>query len=147
MYYLDLSHIETICNDLAHSLFVDESNPDFSFKYTQKQYLESALESCKMPYYRTIFHKAATLGFQIIKGHPLLDGNKRIGMSTMIVFLLINGYKLDVKKGEILEIALQIANNKVDRSAFRKWINQNSTKFQPLIVESFIKPLIKKIIR
>ncbi|WP_251862368.1 type II toxin-antitoxin system death-on-curing family toxin [Clostridium sp. Marseille-Q2269] len=61
--------------------------------------LDSALNSPFQSFageelYPSIQAKAARLGFSIIKKHPFLDGNKRIGMLAMMVFLEINGIKL-----------------------------------------------------
>lgn len=44
--------------------------------------------------YPTIQHKAARLCFGIVKNHPFVDGNKRIGAHAMLVFLELNGFDL-----------------------------------------------------
>ncbi|MDD5433762.1 MAG: RhuM family protein [Candidatus Pacebacteria bacterium] len=49
--------------------------------------------------YPSIEAKAAHLLYFIIKDHPFIDGNKRIGSFLFIVFLSKNNYLLD-KKGE-----------------------------------------------
>ena len=41
--------------------------------------------------YPTIQAMAAHLAFSLIKNHPFLDGNKRIGILAMLVFLEMNG--------------------------------------------------------
>lgn len=40
--------------------------------------------------YPTLLQKAARLGYGLIKNHPFVDGNKRIGTHAMLVFLDIN---------------------------------------------------------
>ena len=40
--------------------------------------------------YPSIFEKVASLGESLIKNHPFLDGNKRIGFLSMISLLEIN---------------------------------------------------------
>lgn len=47
----------------------------------------------------------------IIKGHPLYDGNKRLGMFLGEICLHKNGCRLDVDNDEIVEIALRIADS------------------------------------
>jgi len=37
--------------------------------------------------YPTLINKAAHLVYSLIKNHPFLDGNKRIGVTAMIAFL------------------------------------------------------------
>ena len=44
--------------------------------------------------YLTILEKAARLGYGLIRNHPFLDGNKRIGTHAMLVFLDINNITL-----------------------------------------------------
>lgn len=61
--------------------------------------LESALESPFQSYageelYPSIQAKAARLCYGLVKNHAMVDGNKRIGVHTMLVFLSANGYEL-----------------------------------------------------
>ena len=44
--------------------------------------------------YPTVLEKAARLGFGLIRNHPFIDGNKRIGTHAMLVFLAINSISL-----------------------------------------------------
>lgn len=51
--------------------------------------LESALAQPRMSFggeelYPTIVEKASALGFSLIKNHPFIDGNKRIGHAAMV---------------------------------------------------------------
>ena len=46
------------------------------------------------PVYPSLQAKAAQLGFGLICNHPFLDGNKRIGVHAMLVFLAVNGIEL-----------------------------------------------------
>ncbi|MDU7706758.1 MAG: Fic family protein [Clostridium sp.] len=38
----------------------------------------------------SIQQKAARLGFDLVKNHAFVDGNKRIGAHAMLVFLALN---------------------------------------------------------
>lgn len=44
--------------------------------------------------YPTLFEKAAALLHSISSNHSLVDGNKRTGWASAVVFLDINGYAL-----------------------------------------------------
>ena len=59
--------------------------------------------------YPGIVEKAARITWTIVGGHVFWDGNKRTGMSVLLTFLRMNGYRLDVTDSEIVEIALRIA--------------------------------------
>ena len=58
--------------------------------------LDSSLKSIFQTFdgkelYPSIFDKAAQLCYSLIENHPFLDGNKRIGVHLMLIFLKING--------------------------------------------------------
>lgn len=42
--------------------------------------------------YPDIWTKAAALGHSLIRNHPLLDGNKRLGWVALRMFLELNGF-------------------------------------------------------
>ena len=44
--------------------------------------------------YPSLQKKAARLCFGLVKNHPFVDGNKRIGAHAMLVFLALNGIEL-----------------------------------------------------
>lgn len=74
-----------------------------------------------------IFAMAAAYLFHIIRNHPFIDGNKRAGAMAAYVFLVANGYDLDVSEDEFEAICMGVAEGKVEkktvaeffRSAFR----------------------------
>ena len=76
--------------------------------------------------YPTIAEKAAALAWIIIKGHVFFDGNKRTGISTLITFLLVNGYQLDASADELYEIAKSIASGEQEYflNDFTAWIRK-----------------------
>lgn len=54
--------------------------------------------------------KAARLGFGIIKNHPFIDGNKRIGAHIMLPVLCINGIDIEYTQDELIEIVISVAS-------------------------------------
>lgn len=70
----------------------------------------------------TIQQKAARLGYGIIKNHAFVDGNKRIGTHTMLVFLLLNGIELKYTQEELYTVILEIASGKLELSHLTSWI-------------------------
>jgi len=67
---------------------------------------------------------AAVVIRSIIKGHPLYDGNKRLGMFLGETFLNKNGYKLNVDNDEVVEIAVRVAdsNKNWERAEIYNWL-------------------------
>lgn len=59
--------------------------------------------------YPNVPAKAAALFRGIVKGHALPDGNKRLGVTTMSVFLDINGWTPRYTNGQLYKYALRVA--------------------------------------
>ena len=76
--------------------------------------------------YKTLEAKAARLGSSLIKNHPFVDGNKRIGMLTTMVFLELNGVSLTCTDQDIVEAGLRLASGEMDDKAFLDWILRHS---------------------
>ena len=88
--------------------------------------LESALKAPFQFYgeqelFPTIQAKAARLGFGLIKNHPMVDGNKRIGAHVMLVFLALNGIELQYTQKGLYEEILGVADGSVEYEALLKW--------------------------
>jgi len=58
----------------------------------------------------------------MIKNHPFLDGNKRIGHATMEVFLVLNGYEIQAGIDEQEKIILDVAAGNLNREEFAAWL-------------------------
>lgn len=91
--------------------------------------LESALSQPLMAFggqslYPTLIEKASALGFALIKNHPFLDGNKRIGHASMEVFLVLNGYEIQARIDEQEKIILDVAAGNLSREGFTTWLQR-----------------------
>ena len=75
----------------------------------------------------TIQQKAARLGYGLIKNHAFVDGNKRIGVHTMLVFLEINGISLEYTQEELYTTVLDVASGKADIEELTTWILNHQT--------------------
>ena len=73
--------------------------------------------------YPTIQDKAARLAFSIVKNHPFVDGNKRIGLFVMLVFLELNGIELDYTQQELIELGLGLADSSIDMNMLLEWLS------------------------
>ena len=72
---------------------------------------------------RQIATIAAIFWFEIIQGHPFVDGNKRTATETMKLFLKKNGFKLNTPISGLVYISLKIANNEISYSELINWIH------------------------
>lgn len=89
--------------------------------------LESALETPFQSYggeelYPSIQAKAARLCYGLVKNHAMVDGNKRIGVHAMLVFLSVNGYELEYTQKELSDIILDVASDKKQYEDVLQWL-------------------------
>jgi len=89
--------------------------------------LESALEAPFISFggvtnYPTLQSKAARLAFGLVKNHPFVDGNKRVGVLAMISFLELNGIKLTCTDDELIKIGLGLADGSMDEKILLDFI-------------------------
>lgn len=89
--------------------------------------LESALETPFQSYdgeelYPSIQAKAARLCYGLVKNHAMVDGNKRIGVHAMLVFLSVNGYELEYTQKELSDIILDVAADKKQYEDVLQWL-------------------------
>jgi death-on-curing protein len=76
--------------------------------------------------YPTIEAKAARLGYGLVMNHAFLDGNKRVGLLSMLVFLEINGIELSYSDEELIDLGLGLAVGKINDKALLNWIITHS---------------------
>ena len=135
---LSISDIEYIAFRLAKELLAyDEPIPDFKTRYP------NILESCiAIPFqrfsrkslYPTLISKASILFYLLLKNHPFQNGNKRIAITTVLVFLQMNG--------KWIEADLQELYN------FSKWVAESPAAFKDEVVsavEKFIRTHLLKL--
>lgn len=89
--------------------------------------LDSALESPFQYFageelYPSIQAKAARLCYGLVKNHAMIDGNKRIGAHTMLVFLSVNGYELNYTQKELSDLIFDVADGKKGYEDILVWI-------------------------
>lgn len=72
--------------------------------------------------YPSIIEKAARLCFGLIKNHPFIDGNKRIGAHIMLVFLDLNNIKLKYSQEELYRIILGLASSENTYEDLLNWL-------------------------
>ncbi|HKQ51810.1 MAG TPA: type II toxin-antitoxin system death-on-curing family toxin [Pyrinomonadaceae bacterium] len=100
--------------------------------------LESALAQPLMMFgghelYPTISDKASALGFSLIKNHPFVDGNKRIGHAAMEIFLVLNGHEINAHVDEQEQIILKVASGELRREEFTAWLRVHLISFDPRV--------------
>lgn len=70
--------------------------------------------------------KAARLCFNLIKNHAFIDGNKRVGIMSMLVFLEVNGITIKCSDNDLIKIGIGVADGSIDEEYILNWIIKNS---------------------
>ena len=76
----------------------------------------------------TLFELAAAYAYGVIRNHPFLDGNKRIGFTTAVVFLEINGYEFIADEADATLQTLALAAREIEEASYSNWLKGNSRK-------------------
>ncbi|MDR9390574.1 MAG: type II toxin-antitoxin system death-on-curing family toxin [Trueperaceae bacterium] len=64
--------------------------------------------------YPTLAGKAAALTHSVVTSHALVDGNKRLGLLALVVFLGINDMVLNLSDDEAFHFIMEIASGQYD---------------------------------
>jgi len=72
--------------------------------------------------YPTLIEKASSPGFSLVKNHPFLDGNKRIGHAAMESFLLLNGFEINAAVDAREKVILDLAAGAIGRDEQTDWL-------------------------
>lgn len=113
---------------LLHSALISESGGSDGIR--DDGLLDSALNTPFQTFagqdlYPTVLEKAARLGFGLIRNHPFIDGNKRIGTHAMLVFLEINNIALSYKDEELIATILSVAAGELDDDGLLDWMQKH----------------------
>ena len=72
-----------------------------------------------------VFEMAAAYLFHIVKNHPFVDGNKRVGAMSAYVFLWMNGLKLKASNEEFESLVRAVAEGKADKGRVAEFLRGN----------------------
>ena len=113
---------------LMHKMIAEETGGSIGIK--DEGLLDSALENAFLTFdgkelYPSKEEKGARLGYSLISNHAFVDGNKRIGMHIMLLFLELNGVHLNIKDKDIVEAGLGVASGEMKYEDLLKWINDH----------------------
>ena len=113
---------------LLHNIMTRETGGSAGLR--DADLLDSALESAYQTFggqelYPTVEEKGAHIGYSLISNHAFVDGNKRIGMLTMTVFLELNGVRINPTNESFFEAGIGVAAGKMKYDDLLQWIRDN----------------------
>jgi len=110
---LTIAEVEYTAFKLAKEFMTyDEPIPEFGSRFP------NVLESClitpfgqfsRKDLYRGLVGKTSILFYLMIKNHPFQNGNKRIAVMTVLLFLAVNDKWLSISNDGLYKFAVRIA--------------------------------------
>lgn len=73
----------------------------------------------------TLFDLATAYAGGLVRNHPFLDGNKRIGFMTAYIFLGANGLRFEAPEEEVVERTLALAASAIDEAEYAAWVKRS----------------------
>ena len=74
--------------------------------------------------YPDAYTKAAALTESLISNHCFQDGNKRIGITAGIVFMLNNGYTINATENDVFEAAMNASIGDWKFNELKLWFSE-----------------------
>jgi len=75
-----------------------------------------------------IFAMAGAYLFHITRNHPFLDGNKRAGAASALVFLDMHGIEVTADDDALYELVIDVASGTVDKPAVADFLRTHSAR-------------------
>ena len=102
--------------------------------------LDSAVESVYQTFdgkelYPSDEEKAARLGYNIVTNHAFVDGNKRVGILTMLTYLELNGIKMQCLDDELINAGLSLAKGNMKYDELLRWVKSHEKKIEMELVK------------
>lgn len=133
---LSIVDVRFLAHELAQRLMEwGEPIPPFETRYPEK--LESCLKTPFTTYdntelYPTLEEKASILFYLMVKNHPFQNGNKRVAVTTLLVFLSANGKWIKVDEQQLY--------------SFAKWVAESLPTLKDATVNAVVDFLKKQIV-
>ena len=90
--------------------------------------MRASAQFAGMEAYTTVEEKAAAICCGLIGNHGFIDGNKRIGITAMLLMLRKNGVVLNYTQEELIRLGMEGAQGKYDVEYVAGWINAHSVQ-------------------
>ena len=92
--------------------------------------LQSALGTPSATFEGRFLHEdlhemAAAHLFHIVRNHPFVDGNERVGLMVLLAFLGLNSRRLDANAQEVEDLVLGIASGRVSKAEATVFVQQH----------------------
>jgi len=73
-----------------------------------------------------LFEMGAAYLFHVAKNHPFVDGNKRTALVTALVFLEMNGVRVEAPDRALEDLVVGVADGSVPKSAVAEFLRKHA---------------------
>jgi death-on-curing protein len=121
--------IEEVLN--LHGLVLQQSGGTEGLR--DQGLLESAVAQPSLTFggedlYPSLADKASALAYSLVRNHPFVDGNKRVGHAALETRLVLNGHELKAEVDDQEQVVLRVAGGTIAREEFTEWIRAHLAK-------------------
>ncbi|MFP4353718.1 MAG: type II toxin-antitoxin system death-on-curing family toxin [Phycisphaerae bacterium] len=122
--FLDLAKVIRLHQSLLEAYGGTEGTRDVGL-------LESAVAMPKASFggqylHEDLFQMAAAYLYHIVQNHPFLDGNKRTGAASAIVFLAINDVQIESDEEGLVDLTISVATGQAGKEQIAAWFRQKA---------------------
>ena len=72
--------------------------------------------------YSAVEERAARLFYGLVKNHGFIDGNKRVALHALTVYLKIYGFNLNCSQAERVAVTMKVAASEMSADDFLTWL-------------------------
>jgi death-on-curing protein len=72
-----------------------------------------------------VYEMAAAYLFRIVRNHPFIDGNKRTGVVSALVFLSLNEIEISAHEDSLVTMVVSVAEGKISKSEIALFLRKN----------------------
>ncbi|KAF1084042.1 Toxin Doc [Sporotomaculum syntrophicum] len=103
-----------------------------SYGVRDENLLDSALQQPKATFDGKYLHDnllkmAAAYGYHSCNNHPFIDGNKRIALVAMDVFLQRNGFEITACEKDTFKMMMDLASGRLSKDELVIWLKNNTS--------------------
>lgn len=73
-----------------------------------------------------LYEMAAAYLFHIVRNHPFIDGNKRLGLEAALLFLELNGQSVETESDRLVELVLRTAQSQSTKQELAEFFRTHS---------------------
>lgn len=77
-------------------------------------------------FHADLFEMAAAYLFHIVKNHPFVDGNKRVGAVAALAFLAMNGVEVRVANEVLVDMVIAVAEGRLQKSGVAEFLRKHT---------------------